>query len=227
MTNSEFSNEFDILYNNISSNQAPGLTEYEKSVFLTQAQEAVILDLYKGASGDAFETTEEVTRYLSSLINTVNVDMISAEEVSPTDNYRLYKVFYNGQGFTNPVWFITYQEATVKDEKENTKTVLVLPTKQDVLFRSINNPFKGFSGTKVLAVAEGNGVSLYSKNEITNYTVKYLQRPEPIILAGVNQEVNFTIGNSSESKEITWLPECLHNQILVRAVQIAKTTWQL
>jgi hypothetical protein len=115
----------------------------------------------------------------------------------------------------------------VKDEKENTKTVLVLPTKQDVLFRSINNPFKGFSGTKVLAVAEGKGVSLYSKNEITNYTVKYLQRPKPIILKGVNQEVNFTIGNSSESKEITWLPECLHNQILVRAVQIAKTTWQL
>ena len=30
MTASEFSQEFDILYNNIASNQAPGLTEYEK-----------------------------------------------------------------------------------------------------------------------------------------------------------------------------------------------------
>lgn len=35
--NEEFSNEFDVLYNNISSNQAPGLDQYEKSVFFTRA----------------------------------------------------------------------------------------------------------------------------------------------------------------------------------------------
>lgn len=37
MTLQEFSDEFDVLYNNIMSNQAPGLDEYEKSVFLTKA----------------------------------------------------------------------------------------------------------------------------------------------------------------------------------------------
>ena len=42
MTNLEFSNEFDVLYNNITSNQAPGLDEYEKSVFLTKAQDEII-----------------------------------------------------------------------------------------------------------------------------------------------------------------------------------------
>ena len=42
MTTQEFSLEFDLLYNNISSNQAPGLTEYEKSTFLTQAQEEIV-----------------------------------------------------------------------------------------------------------------------------------------------------------------------------------------
>lgn len=42
MTNLEFSNEFDVLYNNITSNQAPGLDEYEKSVFLTRAQDEII-----------------------------------------------------------------------------------------------------------------------------------------------------------------------------------------
>lgn len=46
MTNSEFSNEFDILYNNITSNQAPGLDEYEKSVFLTKAQLELIKNYY-------------------------------------------------------------------------------------------------------------------------------------------------------------------------------------
>ena len=42
MTCEEFSNEFDLLYNNIMSNQAPGLDEYEKSVFLTRAQDDIV-----------------------------------------------------------------------------------------------------------------------------------------------------------------------------------------
>lgn len=42
MLNSEFSNEFDVLYNSITSNQAPGLDEYEKSVFLTNGQDDVL-----------------------------------------------------------------------------------------------------------------------------------------------------------------------------------------
>ena len=46
MTAAEFSQEFDILYNNIASNQAPGLTEYEKSVFLTKAQDEIIKNYF-------------------------------------------------------------------------------------------------------------------------------------------------------------------------------------
>lgn len=42
MTNEEFINEFDVLYNSITSNQAPGLNEYEKSVFLTKAQDEIV-----------------------------------------------------------------------------------------------------------------------------------------------------------------------------------------
>ena len=42
MNTTEFSTQFDILYNNITSNKAPGLNEYEKSVFLTTAQEQIV-----------------------------------------------------------------------------------------------------------------------------------------------------------------------------------------
>lgn len=42
MTTQEFSNEFDILYNNVLSNQAPGLDEYEKSIFLNKAQREIV-----------------------------------------------------------------------------------------------------------------------------------------------------------------------------------------
>lgn len=42
MNNIEFSSGFDIQYNNISSNQAPGLDDYEKSFFLTKAQDEIL-----------------------------------------------------------------------------------------------------------------------------------------------------------------------------------------
>ena len=42
----EFSDQFDVLYNNITSNQAPGLTEYEKSVFLTKAQDEILKNYF-------------------------------------------------------------------------------------------------------------------------------------------------------------------------------------
>lgn len=50
MTAIEFSNQFDLLYNNITSNQAPGLNEYEKSVFLTKAQDEIIKNYFEAAS---------------------------------------------------------------------------------------------------------------------------------------------------------------------------------
>lgn len=42
MTINEMSQEFDILYNQVNSNQASSVDEYEKSVFLTKAQDELI-----------------------------------------------------------------------------------------------------------------------------------------------------------------------------------------
>ena len=47
MTVNEFSNQFDLLYNNIASNQAPGLNEYEKSIFLTKAQDEIVKNYFE------------------------------------------------------------------------------------------------------------------------------------------------------------------------------------
>lgn len=84
MINQEFSIEFDILYNNISSNKAPGLNEYEKSVFLTKAQEEIVTELYTGRNStqNSFEETEELRKYLGSLLKTTRCDkaIVSGEE---------------------------------------------------------------------------------------------------------------------------------------------------
>ena len=53
MTASEMKQEFDVLYNNIMSNAAPGLDDYEISVFLTRAQEE-LLKAYFNPKGNKY-----------------------------------------------------------------------------------------------------------------------------------------------------------------------------
>ena len=214
-TSEEWSVNFDILYNNISSNQAPGLTEYEKSVFLTQAQEAVILDLYKGTSGDAFETTEEVTRYLSSLVKTKEFDNVSTTYNITTGN----KQYVVDTSEVDSLWFITYQSGSIK-VGENTRDVIVVPSRQDNLFKDLNNPFKGPNKNKVLAISEEGSITLYSKYPIDTFYIKYLKRPNPIVLEDSELEISDISDFNVE------IPESLHNQVLYKAVQLAKAVWQ-
>ena len=75
MTNTEFSNEFDVLYNSITSNQAPGLDEYEKSVFLTKAQDEIIKAYFNPRSNktqEGFDGSEKRQIDFSMLIKNVN-----------------------------------------------------------------------------------------------------------------------------------------------------------
>lgn len=46
----EFDNQFDVLFNNITSNQAPGLNSYEKSVFLTKAEKETVKNHFSANS---------------------------------------------------------------------------------------------------------------------------------------------------------------------------------
>lgn len=84
MTNSEFSNEFDVLYNNITSNQAPGLDEYEKSVFLTKAQDEIIKAYFNPKSNkvqEGFDGSEKRQIDFSMLIKSVDYfDLIAVPD---------------------------------------------------------------------------------------------------------------------------------------------------
>ena len=60
MNVSEFSQGFDILYNNISNNTAPGLEEFEKSFILTQAQEEILKNHIDPEQGDMAQQIEQL-----------------------------------------------------------------------------------------------------------------------------------------------------------------------
>lgn len=216
MTIAELSAEFDILYNNITSNQAPGLSEYEKSVFLTQAQEAIVTELYNGNLKDSFESSEAYTRYLSSIVKSHKESIFKDNTEGLVFNNTDIKTV----DLNDAVLFIVYEQAKLDDN-----TAIVTPTTHDTLYSIINNPFKGPNNRRVLRVSKGNTVELYydKKYNLSEYTYRYVSRPNPIIL----QDLTSDTINGKDTQTITLdVPEVLHRTILLRAVQLAKAVWQ-
>lgn len=82
MTITEMSDQFDVLYNNITSNQAPGLNEYEKSIFLTKAEKEIVKDYFSPNSkgntlGQGFDDSAKRQADFSVLMKTGNCSALS------------------------------------------------------------------------------------------------------------------------------------------------------
>ena len=73
MNSQEFLHRFNVLYNNVSSNQAPGLNTYEISVLLTKAQNELVKNYFLPVSNPkqlGFDDTEKRQRDFSNIIRT-------------------------------------------------------------------------------------------------------------------------------------------------------------
>ena len=219
MTTEEFSNEFDILLNSYSSkdNQSVNIDEYEKSVFLTKAQEDLIISAYNGKNStyDAFEKTEEIRRYLSNLVKTKEATRLNKTQIqTSSDSY-----FFN---LPKDVWFITYEYAILNDDKlpcKNSIDALVVPVTQDEFYRVYNSPFKGSTNKRVLRLdSDNNTIELVSKYNIDKYIVRYLSKPSPIILEDLTEGLSI---NDQSKKTDCILNTSLHRKILDRAVLLA------
>ena len=221
MTNKEFSYEFDILYNNIMSNQAPGLDDYEKSVFLTKAQEEIIINYYSGKNAllESFEKTEEIRRYLDTLVKSkyINVSSAGTEIFIPK---KLGTEYHADITTDKDVWFIVYEVAI--DNKNN--IIPIVPVTHDELTRIIRNPFRRPTNNRILRVDTDNKVELISPEgvEIAKYGIRYIQKPKPIILSALptGLEIN---GESAETS--CKLNSVIHRTILDYAVALAKAAW--
>lgn len=227
MTIQEFSNAFDTLLNSYNTQAAYGeqaskreivLDEYEKSVLLTQAQEEIVVNLYNGRNpyGAAFEGTEELRRYLEGLVKTkkyLSEDAIESTGVN--ENSVFFKL-------PDDIAFITLEQVTFDDELlgcYDGSVASVYPITQDEYERVKNNPFRGPTKYKVIRLDPGdNLVELVSKYKIGTYLLRYLSRPNPIILEDLPNEL--TINGENMEKECELNP-ILHDTILTRAVQLA------
>lgn len=214
----EFSNTFDTLLQpyitkDINGNQNNlAFDEYEKSIFLTKAQEQIVLELYQ-----ELEQSEEVRKYLSNLIKTDNYVPVGEQNESLiNDNFKSYKV-----EISNDILFMIYEQCTLSDENNcvNNKIVSVVPTIHDDLDKVLKNPFKSPNSRKVIRLDFDNKIELISKYNISNYKVRYLKKPNPIIL--VELEDNLSINNGDTKVSNGETNPILHERIVQRAVQLA------
>ncbi len=221
MTTEEFSNEFDILLNSYANTQefgnAPNLlefNEYEKSIFLTKAQEQLVEDYYKGTSSYSFEQSEEIRRSLEALVVTTKLNKHITNTTSISSNSIIYKL-------PEDLWFITYESATYNTDQEclNLLNPLVSPVSQDEFYNTNRNPFRGPSDKRILRLDVGvNQIELVSLYPIKEYIIRYIKKPSPIIL--VDLPDNITINNIHNKTECE-LNTLVHRTILDRAVQLA------
>ena len=224
MSVEEFSNEFDTLLNSYSTAPPYGdenklditLDEYEKSVFLTKAQEEIVIELYTGKNqfGEGFERTEEIRRYLSDLVKTV----VLSEKLTGHVGLSTTSMFFK---LPEDVWFITYESATLKDERLGCldgEEATIVPVTQDEYYRIAKNPFRGPSKGRAVRLDIGDGViEIISDYNIDKYLVRYLSRPKPIVLVNLNE---LSI-NGEKVKTKCELNPVIHRAILERAVRLA------
>ena len=214
----EFSNSFDTLLQpyitkeSFSEQNNLAFDEYEKSIFLTKAQEQIVLELYQ-----ELEQSEEVRKYLSNLIKTDNyVPVGEQDETLINNNFKSYKV-----EISNDILFMIYEQCTLSDENNciNNKIVSVVPTIHDDLDKVLKNPFKSPNSRKVIRLDFDNKIELISKYNISNYKVRYLKKPNPIILVSLEDNLSINNGDTKVSNGET--NPILHERIVQRAVQLA------
>lgn len=229
MTTKEFSNEFDIHYNSIASNQAPGLDLYEKSVFLSKAQLQVIKNYFNPLGNkykQGFEQSSSRRADLRELIYSFTSK--AGVENSP------HSINKDSLFFASPddLFLIIKESAKLisSDTCVNGNYVRVVPKTHDEFDIQIDNPFKRPDKKLVwrldfhsISTGIKNVELITSEKGISEYVVRYVKYPEPIILTNlVTAFPNESISIDNKTVEQTCrLDVAVHREILDRAVELA------
>lgn len=236
----EFSDKFDTLLNSYKTSVPYGyeqgnfdftLNEYEKSIYLTQAQENFVRGYFTNNTdiNATFEGSENARKSLEALVKDV--------EINEVDTAQYRHIVANSKFYIVPkdLWFTIYESVKYatkqshnipdKDCVINTINTLgnaytnVIPVTHDDFYRTYNNPFRGVTNKRALRLTAGNRLyEVVSKYDIQTYFIRYVKKPEPIILEDLPDGLTI---NGVSTAQTCKLDETLHNFILSSAVQLA------
>lgn len=191
MTNQEFRNQFDISYNAIASNSAPGIDDFELSVYLTQAQLELVKNYYDPLSNrkqKGFEATEKRRRDLNQLVK----DYKTTSVISNDSNINSESKFYT---LPDDLFLIVNEKAKITSEDcYNNKVLTIKPMSYDEYDIQIYNPFEkpdsktawrldisNINNIKVVEI-----ISPYNVLGSLEYQIRYIKYPKPIIITNLN-----------------------------------------
>jgi hypothetical protein len=243
MTTQEFSNEFDLMYDNASGN-APGINLYEKSVFLTLAQEEIVKETYSGytQSRVGFEGSERRRRQLSELVGDYKTQTRLSNYAYTgglgTAQDSEQNLISSSQFFALPddLLYIVLESVTLGGTNSclNGKKIKVKPITHDEFQVDIDNPFKKPNLRKAWRMdltrygAAKQQAELFAIDIISEYHVRYVRKPKPIILADFEEDddisgMGLSIDGYNTRKDCELNTE-VHRDILIRAVDLAVLT---
>lgn len=223
MDHTEFSNGFDVLYNNIMSNAAPGINEYEKSVLLTKAQDEVLKNYFNPKGNkyqEGFDGSAKRQIDFSGLISVKEGTLLNGQA-----GFDLRAKIYR---MPEDVFLIINETLTT-----DTGVKQVVPISFDEYSRLMSKPYK--EPLKYQAwrlVTEGSGsdniiVELipHSGETVSKYTIRYVRRPKPIVLVDLASEYGDVSINGVSTISECELNPLIHEEILQRAVELAKIVY--
>lgn len=225
----EFSNEFDILYNNVMSNQAPGLNEYEKSVFLTKAQDEII-KAYFNPKGNKYQEGFD-----GNVKRQIDFSMIT---VSSSSNWGVSGesvLGYFTYDFVFPSDALMILNESIRVTRNGNSIILtVIPLSYNELTRVMSKAYKYPIKWQAWRLIESEGSTNANSHLIVGpndkvlergepYHIRYVKRPSPIILEDLSTS-GLSIGGQTAANDCELDPE-IHHEILQRAVELAKAAY--
>lgn len=201
MTNSDLKSQFNLLYNNINNNAAPGLKDKEISMFLTKAQDEVVKNhiLTNNTYQMGVNQMSKRDNELDSLIKTETYNVHTSASNDRT--LHEYGILYEINNVTPLV---------VLSEVADGLNVVELSYIQFNKFMS--GVYKYPKKNQCWKLRHDSMIELIppvGTTSITSYTMVYVKKPAEIDVTGSTIEV----------------PEILHDEIVQRAVELAKAAY--
>lgn len=245
MTTKEFSDQFDTLINSyanipefgeMASKMDLTVDEYEKSVFLTQAQDIILKRYFyahENAEGQGFDTSERRQTDFSSLIKSELISMDNTQTGSFDKRGILYTL--PSTGSETKVLYIL-NERLIVETSSSRKEYVVKPINYREYDRVMSKPYTqplkkqawrlfqniatGFDIHTEIIPVEGSvpPVGQIPEGMTVKYKLRYVRRPNPIVLVNLPDDLEINGVNTAQTCELNPI---LHVDILQEAVRLA------
>ena len=234
----EMSLAFDQLWNNLASDKAPGIEVYEKSLFLTLAQEDLVKAYFTprgNTMAEGFDDSRRRQADFQTLISSKMLDTIDA-----TDDTTRFRSSESTRYYQYPseAFLVLNEELTVTADGIS-RLYTVVPVSYEEYARLMMRPYKYPPKGQVWRLLTHTGhttgatvapksyqvleiIGKFPASSALEYMMRYVRRPSPIVLDTLPTGLSV---EGVDTESVCELPKHLHSEIVQRAVQLAKIAW--